>query len=239
MHRLLTVTTGYLKYTFAVMLAGTVLFSLAGLAVTQPRVFVIVVLVGIALFFIARIEIKDRERVRKHRSTVPDDPKEIAKSLAQLLAFSHATNVLAGAATISVESAGSIFITEWLHTYDPMYVTPPVDTGDKKHFEEIQLALILKTLKAHEHYLARHGIQILFISASPFEEVIDSIYKQANIPHTLGKHMAIDASGINDRRVTIGFQHAGPGFAWNTEMPRTMGNGLKLIRGVSITAKPR
>jgi hypothetical protein len=42
LQRLLAVTSGYLKFTFACMLAGTAVFFFAGLAVAEPRVFLLV-----------------------------------------------------------------------------------------------------------------------------------------------------------------------------------------------------
>lgn len=54
MQRLLTVSSTYLKFTFACMLAGTAVFSLTGLAMTSPKIFLLVIAVAVAAFFIVR-----------------------------------------------------------------------------------------------------------------------------------------------------------------------------------------
>ena len=58
LQRLLDVTSGYLKFTFACMLAGTAIFFFAGLAMAEPRVFLLVVALLAGGYFVVRMEIK-------------------------------------------------------------------------------------------------------------------------------------------------------------------------------------
>ncbi len=62
MQRVLTVTYGYLKFTFASMLAATVLFTLTSLAITSLRTFFLVVVVGVLIFLLARGEFQTKRR---------------------------------------------------------------------------------------------------------------------------------------------------------------------------------
>jgi hypothetical protein len=65
MQRLLTVSSTYLKFTFACMLGATAVFSLAGLAIASPKIFLPVVAVTLAAFFIVRVEVKSWRHIRE------------------------------------------------------------------------------------------------------------------------------------------------------------------------------
>ena len=64
MHRLFHVTTGYLRFMLATLLAGTTVFFLAGFAITQPKTFAIVIVVGIAAALVVRMELRSVRRAR-------------------------------------------------------------------------------------------------------------------------------------------------------------------------------
>lgn len=68
LQRLLDVTSGYLKFTFACMLAGTAIFFFAGLAMAEPRVFLLVVALLASAYFVVRMEIKSYRLSRVSRS---------------------------------------------------------------------------------------------------------------------------------------------------------------------------
>ncbi len=92
MERILKVSYGYLKFTLSAMLASALIFSLTGLAIKSPRVCLIVIILGVAAFFLGRGELASRRKhieSRKtgnftpftHTANIQSDPNSLPGSL--------------------------------------------------------------------------------------------------------------------------------------------------------------
>jgi hypothetical protein len=178
MQRLLTVTSGYLKFTFACMLAGTAAFFLTGLAIAAPSTFLIVMVLAAGLFLVVRMEVKSHCHARElSKKTDPSsDPTIDIKALVKYLAFAEATTtvLLSGVYDEIRIDAPALWVSEWHHTYDPT-TTPESALMDKAVLEKAKMASAAKDLQQLQRELASHGLYILSISKMPAEEVVKSI----------------------------------------------------------------
>jgi hypothetical protein len=171
--RLLDVTSGYLKFTFACMLAGTATFFFMGLAITSPQTFLIVMAIAAGAFLVVRMEVRDRRRARE-RSKRPEDPDEherIRQSIVEWLTLAQATTMVVSSVNrpISTE-ATSLWISEWDHTYDPKAI-PASAFVDETILQKAEISLAINTLRLLERELDAHGLYIVSVSRTPAKEL--------------------------------------------------------------------
>src|SRR5579864_2795159 len=177
--RVLTVTSGYLKFTFACMLAGTVAFFLAGMAITAPGIFLIVLAVITAVGLIVRDEVmthrRGRELTKKYR-----DPKEQVRAFVEYAAFAEATHITLGGLShddIKIDfpkiDFPSLWVSEWHHAFDPN--TFSSSRLMDKDLEKAEITSAINDLRLHQSELAAQGFYALSISKMPAEQVVKSI----------------------------------------------------------------
>ena len=167
MQRLMHVTSGYLTFTFTCMLAGAAIFLLTGLALTQPRVFFVVLALVLAAFFVVRMEVKAHRHSLELNSISMSDPNRLDKSIVEMLAFTEATSVLLSTLTAEPTLEVSAFwVTEWTLTRDPVL---PIDKG-----EDI-MSPALDALRRHYGEIAKYGLRPYLITAKSAEDVIQSM----------------------------------------------------------------
>jgi hypothetical protein len=180
MQRLLTVTTGYLKFTFACMVGGAVIFFLASLALIDPVKFLGVLAVLVAAFLIVHMEVRSHRRTRE-LSKRPDDPDADVRALVKYLAFAEATTMAASSidALTNVTDAineirmdkAALWVSEWNYSYQPKEVSTPKAIQEGR---DMWLAAFFDLLQ-HQRNLAVHGLYPLTISMRPLDLVVKTI----------------------------------------------------------------
>jgi len=209
MQRLLTVTSGYLKFTFACMLAGTAAFFLTGLAITAPTTFLIVMALAVAVFLVVRMEVKSHRHARElsKKNDPTSDPTKDIKALVKYLAFAEATTMVLSGVNDEIRiDAPALWVSEWHHTYDPT-TTPESALMDKAVLEKAKMASAAKDLQQLQKELATHGLYILSISKMPAEEVVKSI--RHAVPPGTWSQIIVSHHGASktERPLSIVFLH--------------------------------
>lgn len=239
MQRLLNVTYGYLKFTFACMLGATALFFLAGLAITATTTFLIIMAVALVVFLIVRMEAKSDQHTRE-LSKKADDPKGTAKALVEFIAYAEAANmVLASLGDQKIDvDATSLWISEWSHKYDPKSALQS-PLMDKALLEKAELTSALNSLQVYEKELAANGFRILYVSKKPAEVVAKAILHAS--PKAWSRMlMSHHESGGAERTLSIVFLH-------DTKTPfridfveNLLKNSFQIVRGgVDLKLKSR
>src|SRR5258708_5816842 len=173
MLRLLSVTSGYLRFTLACMLASTAAFFMAGLAITAPRLFLLFLALSAAAFLLVRVEMKSHRQARE--LSRKNDPKEDIKALIEYLAFAEATSMVISGINDQIKiKTPSLWISEWHHTDDPTTILDGA-LMDTSFLEKAEIATAIKDLQHLEGELAEHGLYILSVSKMPAEQVVKSI----------------------------------------------------------------
>jgi hypothetical protein len=177
MHRLFAVAYGYLRFAFLCLLGSTSLFALSGLAIKSPSIFAVVALVGIAAFFIVRMELRTTQRARE-RSKRSDDPKIDARIFAGLAAYAQAADFLVGSFTETQKiQPGALWVCEIKHT--PIKHTIDIKSlPDQPHSADLERAYItlaLKDLEGRQKELIAHGMHPLFVSKAPAGQIVAHI----------------------------------------------------------------
>ena len=200
MQRLFHVTSGYLKFTFASMLAATVAFSLVGLAVTAPQIFLIVIAVAIAVFFVVRMEVNTHRHARElGKKNHPEDQKIDAKAWAQYLAFAEAATVLISGLNDDIRiRKPSAWVSEWLYINDPK---PDHHTTDQTKFEKAKMMAAIKAIKFYQKDLEAQGLHIISVSKTPAEDILSSIRTGKHYVHL----RTINQKPKNERPLTLVF----------------------------------
>ena len=173
MDRLFHVTAGYLKFTFACMLAGTATFFLTGLAITAPKIFVIVMAIAVSAFLVVRIEVRDhlRARERGKKPKDPDEQERIQQSLVQWLTLAEASTMLVYTVTSSIRTKATfLWISEWDHIYDPKAISPTASV-DGATLESAEMSLATNTHRLLERELDAHGLYTVSVSRTPAKEL--------------------------------------------------------------------
>ena len=233
MQRLLTVTSGYLKFTFACMLAGTAAFSLAGLAITDFKIFIIVVGIAVAAFLIVRMEVRSHRHARelsKRNDTKAKAQTEI-KELVECLALAEATSVLLLSVSdeIRMMDAPSLWVSEWDYTYDPKAI-PPSALLDKAILETTEMSLATKSLTLHQKELAAYGLHTISVSKRPAEQIARSLQWPRIIVTQLGASKAAHP-------ITIIFLHDKGGKFQTEPVEKVLKGSFRIIRD-EVDLKP-
>jgi hypothetical protein len=163
MERVLKVSYGYLKFTFSAMLASTILFSLTGLAINSPRVCLVVIILGVATFFIGRDELQTRRKhaeARKRNNNIEDAAKD---SIDQWAEFAQAALIIASVAAPEAPAKFTILVNEWRHQHNQSIVS---DHGfsDNAQSEQATIASAHRTMTGYRDELQKAGFLHCFIS---------------------------------------------------------------------------
>jgi hypothetical protein len=205
MQRILTVTYGYLKFTFNSMLASAILFALAGLSMTSPRAFLVVIILAVPIFLLVRGELQIKRKHVEARKR-KDDPDEFTQeSIAQWIAFAQATSLIVSSMNEPEPTdTVSMVVTEWIHKYDPSTI-PVNESSDKTVSEETQMSSVLRDLERHREDLKRAGFSPAFLSRKRASEIMTSIHERRSLHRkTTVIHVVPDVPG-NPNIVSIGF----------------------------------
>ena len=197
MQRLLTVSSTYLKFTFACMLAGTAAFSLSGLAITSPKIFLLIIAVAVAAFFVVRMEVKSWRHAREisDRTSALSDPLE--QSFAEIIALTEAANLLVpNRRSEPVDKIASFWFTEW-------------EVADHKEIDEQDLAKTLALVKMHGKEILGYGLQPVYVTRQSTNEMLQSLHATTGIPRwSFARKTPPDISQVNNSMISIVFvQH--------------------------------
>src|SRR5260370_38639599 len=116
MQRLLPVTSGYLKFTFACMLAGTAVFFLTGLAITAPSTVLIVMALAAAGFLVVRMDVKSHRHARElsKKNDPTSDPTKDIKAWGKYLGSSDETTMVFSGLNEEIRmDSPTLWVSEW------------------------------------------------------------------------------------------------------------------------------
>jgi len=148
MHRLLNVTTGYLKFTFACMLGATALFALTGLAITTPGTVAVVALLGVAVFLVVRMEWKAKRRAWEISARSRGESEITPQSIARWLAVSQITSLLFvdDSEPLPMEAA-AIWVCQFTLPNDSKAIP---DQADKANRDQSVVSMVASTVEHHQ-----------------------------------------------------------------------------------------
>jgi hypothetical protein len=223
MERLLSVTYGYLKFTFVSMMVAASVFTLAGLAPTSPTYFVAILALGFLLFLTIRSEAKTKRRHQELRQQQKSEDLT-PESLAQWLAFVQATSLLSTSITDAIPGkALPLLVLDWSYNSDPKLVTVATPMGQPFN-EKVKIAFAAAALQRHQGELIKHGFTPVFISTKPAEQILKSLWDKH--PDQYGP----SAAGYDEKLISIGFvQHKKTAGAPATVLARILNGSLILI----------
>ncbi len=174
MHRVLNVTFGYLRFTFACMAGATTLFMLAGLAISTPKAFLVVMLIGLATFFVVRSEIKTHRHALAI-SKKAQDPQQDIKAIMGYFALAEAATIILSDLSPSIAiRKPSVWVSDWNYRYTPPPIPDP-SSIDKGALEKAEILAAVNDLKAYQQELAAHGVHVLSVSKKPARELARSL----------------------------------------------------------------
>jgi hypothetical protein len=197
MQRLFAVSSTYLKFTFACMLAGTAVFSLTGLAIASPKIFLLVIAVAVAAFFVVRMEVKSWRHAREISDGTSALFNSLEESFAEIIALSEAANLLVpNRKSEPVDKIASLWFTEWA-------------VPDRKEIDEQDLAKTLALVKMHRNEILGYGLQPVYVTRQSANEMLQSLPATTGIPRwSFARKTPPDISQVNGSMISIVFvQH--------------------------------
>jgi hypothetical protein len=203
MERILKVSYGYLRFTFGAMVASAMIFSLAGLAMKSPRVCFIVVVLGIAAFFLGKSELgtrRKRSEARKRKDNPQSSTAE--ESISQWATLTQAALLISSVIAPRPARKVTVVVNEWRHKHDQSAV-PEVGSSDKVRQDEAGISLAQKAIEGHKDALARAGFGLAFISKGRTGDFLAAYQKIAiiNLVHPFPNVSYIPG----DSNIVIGF----------------------------------
>jgi hypothetical protein len=240
MHRLFAVTSGYLKYTLICMVGGTILFSFAGLGMTAPKAFLVVMIVAIGVSFVVRAELNIRNRSRLAAQRYRENPDEgwagllsISQGLTAGLAVAYAPVALLPHHNKSIKAPSNIqtlLVSQWNFTRN---LKP--QRNDKEVGGEAETRLVMRYLKARENDLLRIGIYPLFISKAPSQEIIRMMHSDKSARGWGNVIVTHHGSGAQEeygppRMISIVFAST-VARSWPTQLDTVLKDVLRIDRG--------
>jgi hypothetical protein len=234
MQRLISVTSLYLKFTFACMLGGTAIFFLAGLAITDLKVFLIVMTVAVAAFLVVRMEVKSHRHARAlgEKNNSKDKNKAEVKALIEYLALAEATSMvfLSVSDEIRMMDAPSLWVSEWDHTYDPRAIPSNV-LLDRDLLEATEMSLATKSLARHQKELAAYGIHTISVSKKPADQIVRTLQWPQRI-------VVSHATSKAGHPITIIFLHEKGGQVRVELVENLLKGSFRIIRDTIVDPKP-
>jgi hypothetical protein len=233
MERLLTVTSGYLKFSLICMVGGAVVFALASLAISNPKAFLIVFAIGLVVFFIVRSEINSKRksleisrRNRNNPNAKKEADEEFAAFSAGLTAFSSLV-LLTNDQMISVpDKVQRLLITQW---------APHIDLKPGNVLVGDELAFAAKYIAVHSEELAKIGVYPFFVSASPSNALIKAMHKNPSARGWGNVVFTHHGSAKVEKPISIGFLSTRQG-SWPEQLEKIMQDGFRIVRGDVLEA---
>lgn len=236
MHRLFHVTTGYLRFMLATLLAGTAVFFLAGLAITQPKTFAIVIVIGIAAALVVRMELRSLRRAREISQRNRANPHSRSEAAAELAAFGEGLAAAYGPIVLFTHSQTieapakieSLLISQWNFNRAPK--SDPNARLDDKARDEAETDLVVKYLEAHRKELARIGVYPFFVSKAPSQQIIQAMRER---PSTRGWGDIVfthHGSSKPEQTISIGFLSVSAR-SWPEQLEMIMQGTFRVVRG--------
>jgi hypothetical protein len=242
MHRLLAVTTGYLKYTLMCMVGGAILFSLAGLEMTAPKAFLVVMIVAIGASLVVRADLNIRRRSGLAAKRYRENP-DADEGWAELLSMSQGLTAGLAAAyapvallshhskTIKAPSnIQSLLVSQW-----NLNRNLRTQSNDKEVGGEAETRLVMRHLKARENDLLRIGVYPLFVSKAPSQEIIRMMHSDKSARGWGNVIVTHHGSGAQEeygspRMVSIVFVST-VARSWPTQLDTILKDVLRIDRG--------
>jgi hypothetical protein len=236
MQRLLHVTTGYLRFTVATLLAGTALFFLVGLALTQPRIFTIVACLSVAAFFVVRMEVRSFRHAREISERNKANPHAKSEAEAQVLEFSKALAAAyspivffsRGQAIEAPAPVESLLIGQW--NLGPSFKQQLSNSNDATPSKEDEVDLVLKHLETHRKQLAGLGIYPFFVSRAPSQEIIRVMRTRTQARGWGNVVFTHQGAAPREQTISIGFMSTTPR-SWPTQLDVLLRDSFQIIRG--------
>lgn len=239
MHRLFAVTSGYLKYTFLCMLGGTIIFSLAGLSVTNLKAFFMVMLIGLGAFLVVRMEMRSHRRTREI-SRRPERPHDavawaevlsISQGLTAGLAAAYAPlTLLSTKKTERVPSdIQSILITQW-----------NIQASSGSHQSELfrykhDAEVVTNLLAARRDDLSRIGVYPIQITKAPSEDIV-RMMQQDKTTRGWGNVLFKRITTEEPAQRSISIVFLSTGYEWPREIEQVLREALTIVGGHLVEA---
>src|SRR5262245_35390489 len=114
MEKLLHVTYGYFRFAMLSMLGATSVFFLSSLAVSDVRIFAVVLVLLVLGYFAVRDEVRRKHKAKALTRRLKENPALSSEAIAEWFAFAQATNLLIAAPALPESFRASAFcIVEW------------------------------------------------------------------------------------------------------------------------------
>lgn len=200
MERVLKVSYGYLKFTFGAMIASAIIFSLAALAIKSPRVWFLLVVLGVAAFFLVRSELEIRRR-HSSASKRKDNLQNSTEDTTQWVTFAQTALLISGVVAPRPACKTTVVVSEWRHKHDRNAVPPEENGSSEVGQDDAEISLARKAIEGHIADLNRAGFTPAFISKDRTGDYLAAHQKPFKLVHPFPNASYIPG----DSNVVIGF----------------------------------